>query len=71
MKVGFGDYIREKAIKNLLSAQSKIAEKGNVKGLISITKYILKISYKFDNELLDLWLEENNDCSQKPPNKSK
>lgn len=63
MKAAYGNYIRENAIKNLLSSQTKIAEKGNVKGLISITKYILKISYKFDNELLDLRLEENNDCS--------
>lgn len=63
MKATYGNYIRENAIKNLLSSQTKIAEKGNVKGLISITKYILKISYKFDNELLDLRLEENNDCS--------
>lgn len=70
MKVGYGDYIREKVIKNLLSAQNKIAEKGNVNEIIIITKYILKISYKLDNELLDLGLEEDNNHSQEPPNKS-
>lgn len=70
MKTDFGLFIRETAIKNLLSAQGLIAEKGNVLGLITLTKFILKISHKFDDYLLDLGLEESNKCADDPPNKS-
>lgn len=52
MKIKYGSFIREQAIKNLLSAQEKIAEKGDAKALIVLAKFILKISYKFDNEIL-------------------
>lgn len=58
MKINYGTFIREKAIKNLLSAQIAIAEKGNAHSLVVLTRFILKISHKFDNELLDLGLEE-------------
>lgn len=54
MKINYGSFIREQAIKNLLSAQKKIAEKGDAKALIVLTKFALKISYKFDNEMLEV-----------------
>lgn len=43
MGVDYGFFIREQAIKNLLSAQRKMAAKGNAKGLIAVTKFILSI----------------------------
>lgn len=52
MRTNYGSYIREQAIKNLLSTQEKIAETGNVKALIALSKFILKISYRFDNKVL-------------------
>ena len=42
MKKYFGEYIREQAIKNLLSAQARIAEKGSASEVISLTKFVLK-----------------------------
>lgn len=54
MRIGFGLYIRKNAIKNLLSAQEKIADSGNVKELIVLTKFILKISNQFNDISLDL-----------------
>ena len=42
MGVDYGFFIREQAIKNLLSAQRKMAAKGNAKGLIAVTKFILR-----------------------------
>ena len=47
MKKYFGEYIREQAIKNLLSAQARIAEIGSASEVISLTKFVLKISNKF------------------------
>ena len=54
METNYGFFIREQAIKNLLSAQEKIAETGNEKALIALSKFILKISYRFDNKVLQL-----------------
>lgn len=56
-KTNYGSYIRDQAIKNLLSAQKKIAESKNTSAIIVLTKFILKISHKFDNEILYLGLE--------------
>lgn len=57
MKVNYGLFIREQAIKNLLSAQKKIAVKGDAKGLVLLTEFILKISHQFDNEVLEIGQE--------------
>lgn len=54
MGVDYGFFIREQAIKNLLSAQRKMAAKGNAKGLITVTKFILSISHQFDGEMLKI-----------------
>lgn len=54
MGVDYGFFIREQAIKNLLSAQRKMAAKGNAKGLIAVTKFILSISQQFDGEMLKI-----------------
>jgi hypothetical protein len=59
MKEEFGFYIRKTVVKNLLSAHRKIADRGNVKSLIILTKFILKISNQFNDMLIDLELEEN------------
>ncbi len=67
MKEEFGFYIRKTVIKNLLSAHRKIADRGNVKSLIILTKFILKISNQFNEILLDLGLEENNEHPGDPP----
>lgn len=54
MGVDYGFFIREQAIKNLLSAQRKMVAKGNAKGLIAVTKFILSISHQFDGEMLKI-----------------
>ena len=60
MRTNYGSYIREQAIKNLLSAQEKMADKEDEKALIALSKYILKISYRFDNKVLQLSSEQGN-----------
>ena len=71
MKLNYGSYIREQAIKNLLSSQAKIAETGNARGLVILSKFILKISHQFDNEILELGFEINNKNSEYPPDEGK
>ena len=60
MRTNYGSYIREQAIKNLLSAQEKMADKENEEALIALSKFILKISYRFDNKVLQLSSEQGN-----------
>lgn len=42
--------INNKLLDNLLLAHRKVAEKGSVKSLIILTKFILKFSKKFGNK---------------------
>ena len=58
MQINYGSSIREQAIKNLLSAQEMIAEKGNARAIIMLTKFILNVSHQFDQELLELQQKE-------------
>lgn len=67
-EVNAGEYIRGKAIKNLLYANKRIAERGDAKAIIALTKFTLKISEKFDEKLLYLGLEECNEGAETPPN---
>lgn len=43
-------FINNKLLDNLLLAHRKVAEKGSVKSLIILTKFILKFSKKFGNK---------------------
>lgn len=44
--------INNKLLDNLLLAHRKVAEKGSVKSLIILTKFILKFGEKFEDELI-------------------
>ena len=59
MKIPYGEFVRDKAIKNLISAQERIAEEGNAAEIMTVTKFILKASKKLDNQLLDSGFEED------------
>lgn len=60
MQTNYGSFIREQVITNLLSTQEKIAETGNEKALIALSKFILKVSHQFDDEVLQLSSEQDN-----------
>lgn len=68
MAVNHGDYIRGNVIKNLLRANKRIADEGTAKDMIRLSRFILKISHKFDKEFLELGLEECQNCDKEPPN---
>ena len=54
-------FINEKLIENLLMAHKELAEIGSVKPLIILTKYIIRLSKQFDNEIVYFNADENND----------
>lgn len=67
VKVNIAHHIRHQVIKNLLHAHERVADQGRALDLIRLTKVILKLAKQFDNELLDLSLEEANDGTDQPP----
>lgn len=69
-KKAFGEYIREQVIENLLYAHRRIAEKGSVSDVISLTKFVLKVSDKFDKILLNFGLEYCDESTECPPDKT-
>lgn len=59
MKFLIGSYIREKVIENLLDAHKRIAEQSNdVDKIIKFSKYLFKISERFNYKILDFGLKE-------------
>lgn len=67
MMVRAGKTIREQIMKNLLFAHGQIAEHGETKALIVLSKFILKFSKQFDNEFFDLRFKEDENCCEAPP----
>ena len=67
MTANHGDFIRGIIIKNLLHANKRIADEGTAKDVIRLSRFILKVSHKFDKELLELGLEECQRCDKNPP----
>ena len=59
MKKYFGEYIRDQAIKNLLSAQKRIAEQGSGKEVVQLTRYSLNLAEKFRDVFIDVGTESN------------
>jgi len=68
VKVNIAHHIRHRVIKNLLHAHERVADQGRAMDLIRLTKVILKLAKQFDNELLDLSLEEADKSTEQPPN---
>ncbi len=68
MKCKLSSIIEEQAIKNLLSAHKRIAENGSAKDAIRISKYILKISKKVGDVLIDVGAESDQDRRCDPIN---
>lgn len=55
-------------MKNLLLAHERIAGEGDVKSIVMLSKFILQLSKSFNNELLELRSEKDNDAHNTPPN---
>lgn len=59
LKISARDLIIQTAIKNLLSAQERIAGYGSAEQVIQITAYLLKLADKRQDVLVNLVAEED------------
>lgn len=59
MRVSVKQSIQQQAIKNLLSAQKRIAEQGSGKEVVQITRYSLNLAEKFRDVFIDVGTESN------------
>lgn len=66
-KILISEHIRKQVIKNLLLAHERIAGEGDVKSIVMLSKFILQLSKSFNNELLELRSEKDNDAHNTPP----
>lgn len=59
MRVSVKQSIQQQAIKNLLSAQKRIAEQGSGKEVVQLTRYSLNLAEKFRDVFIDVGTESN------------
>lgn len=57
MNIKKSDVIKDEAIKNLLFAQKRIAENGEVKSVIRITRYLLNLTDKVKDIVVEVGTE--------------
>lgn len=60
MEITVKEYIKSHVIKNLLKAHERLSEQGSIKELVKLTKLLLSLAENSNDEILYLWLEENN-----------
>lgn len=63
MKVSAKEYIRQRVIKNLLQALEGAVDRGEVKDSMRLSRFLLKLSKKMGNKLIQIRPEE---CEQGP-----
>ena len=66
MRISAKQYIQEETIKNLLSAQKRIAECGMGKDVVLLTKFSLHLAEKFRNVFVDIGAECDEERSGDP-----
>lgn len=66
VKVNAGGYIRDIVMKNLLIAHKRIADAGDILMLIKLSRFILKLSKNYNDELIDFWSEKCSDGAENP-----
>ena len=71
MVVDTENYIQQQVIKNLLQAHCRAADREDVDSLIMLSKFILRLSKHVSKKSLDFRLEECNQSTEYPPDKSK
>ena len=62
------ELVIEQVIKNLLQAQKTAADKGDVKGVISLSKELIKLAHKFGQKIVEISAEKSEQYSDAPPN---
>ncbi len=62
------EFIIEQNIKNLLQAQKAAADKGDVKGVLSLSKELIKLAHKFGQKIIEISAEKSEQYPGTPPN---
>lgn len=70
-KIMTSTYVKQQIMKNLLNAHKRIADTGNASEIIKLSKFILRLSKHFGNEILDFGLKQSNYRTDYPPDESK
>jgi len=71
MKTTQSAIIRDAVIKNLLSAHERIAERGDEKSLIFLSRYLLRLAKKDGDVIVNILPEDNEQRSGNPVNNLK
>lgn len=59
MRIYRSQIVQDTVLKNLLSAHERIANSGSVSDLIRLSKYLLRLANKRDDELVNSIAEDN------------
>lgn len=54
--------------KKLLQAQKTAADQGDVKGVLSLSKELIKLAHKFGQKIVEISTEKSEQYSDAPPN---
>lgn len=68
IRVSVKELVIEQVIKNLLQAQKTAADKGDVKGVLSLSKELIKLAHKFGQKIVEISAEKSEQYSDAPPN---
>lgn len=71
LKIRASSFIKQQIMKNLLNTHKRIADTGNAIEIIKLSKFILRLSKHFGNEILDFGLEQSNYSTDCPPDECK
>lgn len=66
LRASEGDLIEQAVLKNLLSAQKRIAETGTVNEIIRLSKYLLSLAKQRKNILTQVVTEDDEQGSDQP-----
>lgn len=66
LRVTVGELIQQEVLKNLLSAQKRIAETGSASEVVRISKYLFRLAEKFKDPFVDSVPEDKQRWSSKP-----
>lgn len=57
VKIRCSDYVEQQILKNLLTAQGRAADRGDANAVIQLSKYLLRLLKKLDQELVQFRAE--------------
>lgn len=68
-KFNAGAEIRDRVIENLLRAHERITDNGEVRDVVRLSKFILKLSNHFEHNILNFGMEARDNGADNPPEK--